>query len=504
MPRLLFPTLISLGPLVTVLLGAESARAEPLRLHAGVEAGRALSGHQKRELGWGGDLFGAIELPVVGELGIELELGGAWLSAGEPPQDPNLAAIDSATGLWAALGMQVRPFLRRYQGSGLSPAGLWASAAAGAARTGGATRPLFDLRLGWDWLMAGGQLGIGPVVSCVHVGQPDSELRPADANLLFFGAHLLFDSGPGVPAPVDGDRDRDRVRDSVDRCPEVPEDPDDFEDTDGCPDLDNDRDGIPDPSDRCPNNPEDRDGFEDTDGCPDLDNDQDGIRDRADRCPSDPEDKDDFEDTDGCPDPDNDRDAVPDLQDLCPNEPETKNGYADGDGCPDEEQVRVVGDKIVLDERIHFATNNAQIRPLSYPLLGRLAKLIREHPEYVHIHIEGHADTRGPEEFNQWLSEERAKSVLRFLVKHEIAESRLSSEGFGATKPLVDSRDERSWFLNRRVEFKVTREMRAERGSAPATDALGSTERATSPRPTDDPSLPPAGEPPGSRDKEDR
>jgi outer membrane protein OmpA-like peptidoglycan-associated protein len=52
--------------------------------------------------------------------------------------------------------------------------------------------------------------------------------------------------------------------------------------------LDTDGDGIPDTLDKCPNQPEDKDGFEDEDGCPDLDNDKDGIPDASDLCPNEP------------------------------------------------------------------------------------------------------------------------------------------------------------------------------------------------------------------------
>src|SRR4029077_2436402 len=68
--------------------------------------------------------------------------------------------------------------------------------------------------------------------------------------------------------PNIGDRDGDGIKDDVDQCPDNPEDYDDFEDEDGCPDPDNDRDGIPDVDDKCPNVPETKNGFEDEDGCP--------------------------------------------------------------------------------------------------------------------------------------------------------------------------------------------------------------------------------------------
>jgi hypothetical protein len=136
-------------------------------------------------------------------------------------------------------------------------------------------------------------------------------------------------------APTGRDSDGDGVPDSIDKCPNEPEDRDGFQDADGCPDPDNDGDGIPDRDDKCPNEPEDFDGFQDADGCPDLDDDGDGIPDTIDKCRNEPEDFDGFQDADGCPDLDNDGDGIPDARDKCPNEPEDKDGFQDADGCPD-------------------------------------------------------------------------------------------------------------------------------------------------------------------------
>src|SRR5207237_493354 len=69
--------------------------------------------------------------------------------------------------------------------------------------------------------------------------------------------------------PSIGDRDGDGIKDDVDKCPDEPEDRDDFEDEDGCPDPDNDNDRIPDKDDQCPNEPETYNGIDDEDGCPD-------------------------------------------------------------------------------------------------------------------------------------------------------------------------------------------------------------------------------------------
>ncbi len=207
------------------------------------------------------------------------------------------------------------------------------------------------------------------------------EVRPLNLPLIFRaggGAGVL--SGVGVPVARAlvgvtfvreiGDQDGDNVPDDKDACPTIAEDKDDFEDSDGCPDLDNDSDGIADDKDKCPNVAETVNGVDDADGCPDevADRDKDGIPDNVDKCPEaggkevinrpgtyygcpdtdhdgvpdhldkcvkEVEDTDGFEDTDGCPDPDNDGDGVPDDGDECIDQPEVINGYKDTDGCPD-------------------------------------------------------------------------------------------------------------------------------------------------------------------------
>ncbi|KAF6249895.1 MAG: thrombospondin, partial [Nitrosopumilus sp. YT1] len=106
-----------------------------------------------------------------------------------------------------------------------------------------------------------------------------------------------------------------------------------------------DSDGIIDSLDLCPNLPEDFVG--EIDGCPSstvswVDSDNDGIIDSLDLCPTQSETFNNFQDDDGCPDFissdrifDQDGDGILDLQDKCPLDAETFNGFQDDDGCPD-------------------------------------------------------------------------------------------------------------------------------------------------------------------------
>jgi outer membrane protein OmpA-like peptidoglycan-associated protein len=253
------------------------------------------------------------------------------------------------------------------------------------------------------------------------------------------------------------DRDKDGIFDDDDFCPDDPEDKDDFEDADGCPDPDNDKDGIPDVSDRCPLEPEDIDGFEDIDGCPDLDNDKDTIPDAKDKCPLVPEDLDGFADEDGCPEPDNDLDGVPDEKDKCPTEKEVINGVDDEDGCPDEgdTHVEVTSEKITIDTKIFFEFDSAKIKEESFSILNQVALTVLANPQLKKIRIEGHTDERGAAEYNLELSQRRAESVVDYLVGRGVAAERLEGVGYGLSRPVDPAHNEEAWAKNRRVEFTI-------------------------------------------------
>jgi uncharacterized protein (TIGR03382 family) len=248
-------------------------------------------------------------------------------------------------------------------------------------------------------------------------------------------------------------------------CPRGPEDVDGFEDGDGCADPDNDKDGLKDEQDRCPNEPETKNGFEDEDGCPDelpppppVDTDGDGLTDDQDRCPSEAEDLDGFQDTDGCADTDNDKDSVVDTADKCPAEPETINGVDDADGCPDKGKVKVLveGEKIVILDKVYFATNKDVILARSFNLLQQVAAVLRANPHITKVRVEGHTDSQGADAKNQDLSQRRANSVRKRLIEQEgIAPERLEAVGYGETKPVDTNATSKGRENNRRVEFLI-------------------------------------------------
>ena len=280
-----------------------------------------------------------------------------------------------------------------------------------------------------------------------------------------------FQDDDGCPDP---DNDHDGVPDGYDACPNEPEDKDGYRDDDGCPDLDHDEDGINEPKDKCPRDPEDVDGFQDEDGCPDTDNDKDGICDPwvqeqglsekyakvckgSDQCPDEAEDKDKFEDEDGCPDPDNDKDGVPDIRDKCPNEPETLNGYQDEDGCPDKGPLLVVvtDTQIEIKQQIQFKTDSDVIvGDKSFQILDIVAQVLVGNTK-VRVSIDGHTDDKGSASYNRELSLRRAEAVKRYLVSKRVAEDRLETQGYGPDRPIAPNKTKKGRAMNRRVEFNI-------------------------------------------------
>lgn len=113
-------------------------------------------------------------------------------------------------------------------------------------------------------------------------------------------------------------------------------------------------------------------------------------------------------------------------------------------------------ERIEIRESVYFETNQAVIKAESYPLLDEIADILQAHPELAKIRIEGHTDSRGSNSANQTLSQNRANAVRDYLVSKGVSVTRLESIGYGETKPLIKAENEAAWSKNRRVDFFVT------------------------------------------------
>jgi outer membrane protein OmpA-like peptidoglycan-associated protein len=369
-------------------------------------------------------------------------------------------------------------------------------------------------------LVGGDAAGTSPLE-----GRVGAKLNAAQGLWIPLGVGVGILDGVGAPrfrlfagvsfTPTNQDPDKDGLAGNKDKCPNEAESKNQFEDSDGCPDVnpdpdldgfigekdscpeqkgalagcpDDDNDNVANNVDKCINEPEDIDGHDDSDGCPDPDGDakladkdndgipdpddncpeqagtingcpdadNDGLVDAVDKCINEAEDKDEFEDDDGCPDNDNDKDTIADKDDKCPNDAEDFKG--DKEGCPDKKGVITINKTTTIDlseRRIFFDVNSDKLQKRSYETLDLIVKMLNEHPEYKKISVEGHTDDVGNAETNQKLSERRAKRVMEYLISQGIDPARLESKGYGLTRPLINEKNREARYQNRRVEFVI-------------------------------------------------
>ena len=227
------------------------------------------------------------------------------------------------------------------------------------------------------------------------------------------------------------DSDADGIVDGSDACPDAAGLPE-FQ---GCPDMD--ADGVADKDDACP----DVAGLKTLGGCPDADGD--GVTDKSDKCPQVKGPKDNA----GCPWPDTDGDSVLDKDDKCPD----VKGTAANNGCPEVTETAIKS----LNEyakTILFESGKASFQKQTFAVLQSITAILKEYPT-AKFSIEGHTDDSGSVAFNQTLSENRASAVKNYLVENGIEADRLTSAGYGKSRPIDKTKAGKA--NNRRVEVKL-------------------------------------------------
>ncbi len=314
-------------------------------------------------------------------------------------------------------------------------------------------------------------------------------------------------TAPGVKVNKEGcpvDRDEDGVMNEEDKCPDVAG----KVELAGCPDSDND--GIVDSEDTCPN----KAGTKEMNGCPDTD--EDGIADNLDKCPEEagtPEREGCPEpvsvekmgkyvynklplengalviyDENGVPvdtvytdengvftytqlDPDKnytirplglegDDDKV-DIYLIDEDGNRTHSTRKREDGSfvftkapPMDKKPDMVQIPDNLLSNIMFNSSSSAVNIKYYKQLDALAMILKKN-ESVRIVVEGHADSSGPEDFNERLAKTRADRVRAYLLKKGAKENQVNAIGKGIKEPATSNETPEGRKQNRRVEFEV-------------------------------------------------
>jgi OmpA-OmpF porin, OOP family len=179
------------------------------------------------------------------------------------------------------------------------------------------------------------------------------------------------------------------------------------------PVVDSDGDGVPDERDACPGTV--AGAKVDARGC-ELDSDGDGVVDRLDRCPG------------------------------------TRSGArVDAGGCELAEPRKP---EVLVLKGVTFATNSAALSAGSTTVLDEAAAALAKRGD-VKVEVAGHTDNRGSAARNRVLSQQRAETVMRYLVSKGVNPANVTARGYGPDRPIAGNATEQGRAANRRVELAI-------------------------------------------------
>ncbi|NQD93564.1 OmpA family protein [Pseudomonas sp. CrR25] len=162
-------------------------------------------------------------------------------------------------------------------------------------------------------------------------------------------------------------------------------------------------------------------------------------------------------------DGDEDGDGVFDRRDRCPGTP--ANTPVHHNGCPLKEYASAPApiepepyepvETVRVELDVKFDFDKSVVKEGSQADIKSLADFMKQYPQTTTT-VEGHTDSVGSDAYNQGLSERRANAVRDVLVnQHGIESSRVSSVGFGESRPVADNTSDSGRAINRRVEAEV-------------------------------------------------
>jgi len=112
------------------------------------------------------------------------------------------------------------------------------------------------------------------------------------------------------------------------------------------------------------------------------------------------------------------------------------------------------GIKITFDSGILFASNSSTLEYQAKTNINKLAIILNKYPD-TNILVTGHTDFDGSDQFNQTLSEQRARSVSNYAMSQGVSSSRLSTIGLGEKEPIASNETVEGKRQNRRVEIAI-------------------------------------------------
>ncbi len=114
--------------------------------------------------------------------------------------------------------------------------------------------------------------------------------------------------------------------------------------------------------------------------------------------------------------------------------------------------VPPVVEKVWIVDEAHFDFDKIIIKPTGFEFLNKVVDILKSRPD-LFVEIHGHTDSIGTKAYNDILSLKRAEAVKKYLIDRGIDRNRLSTYGFGFSKPVESNKTDKGRAMNRRVEL---------------------------------------------------
>jgi outer membrane protein OmpA-like peptidoglycan-associated protein len=125
---------------------------------------------------------------------------------------------------------------------------------------------------------------------------------------------------------------------------------------------------------------------------------------------------------------------------------------------PGPDKIVLTPSNIAIIDKIQFETGKADLKPVSFPVLDDVVKVLKANPQIKEVDVEGHTDSDGTADLNRKLSQARAESCVKYIESKGIKKGILTAKGYGPDRPIADNNTAEGKEANRRVEFLITRQ----------------------------------------------
>ena len=115
----------------------------------------------------------------------------------------------------------------------------------------------------------------------------------------------------------------------------------------------------------------------------------------------------------------------------------------------------MVCEATISDESVYFAFDRTDLSDEAKASLNVFADVAKAQNRNIYIEIQGHTDSKGPEAYNQTLSERRAMAVKAYLVKQGVDSGRIEVKGYGESDPIASNDTEEGRAMIRRIEIRL-------------------------------------------------